>query len=94
VRIRYTRRAFLDREAIFDYLDERSPKGARNVQQAIIKAVRTLEGYPRLGQSTDVAGVRELVVPRYPYKVYYRIEGKEVWILHIRDARRRPWTGS
>ena len=61
-----------------------------NVQHAIARAIRTLEGYPRLGQLTDVAGVRELTVPRYPHKVYCRIE-EEVWILHIRDARRSPW---
>ena len=40
---------------------------------------------------TGVAGVLELVVPRYPYKIYYRIEGEEIWVVHIRDARRAPW---
>ena len=42
---------------------------------------------------TDVPGVRELSLARYPYKIYYEIEGEEVWILHIRDARRQPWDG-
>jgi plasmid stabilization system protein ParE len=87
MRVRYTRRAFLDREAIFDYLVERSPKGAINVQRAIARAIRSLETYPGLGRLTEIAGVRELVVPRYPY----RAEGEEIWVLHIRDARRRPW---
>lgn len=50
MRIRYTRRAFLDREAIFDYLDERSPKGAINVQRAVVRAIRALETYPGLGR--------------------------------------------
>jgi len=89
--IHYTRRAFADREAIFDYLAERSPKGALSVQRAILKSIRALEAHPGLGRLTDFADVRELVVPRYPYKVYYRIEGREVWILHIRDTRRQPW---
>jgi toxin ParE1/3/4 len=91
MRVRYTTRAFLERETIFDYLEERSPKGALNVQRAIARTVRALEGYPRLGQVTNVADVRELTVPRYPYKIYYRVEGEEVLILHVRDARRRPW---
>ena len=30
---------------------------------------------------------------RYPYRVYYRIRGDEVWIVHIRDMRREPWAG-
>lgn len=32
MRVRYTRRAFADREAIFDYLDQRDPRAARNVK--------------------------------------------------------------
>ena len=42
MRVRYTPRAFLEREAIFDYLEERSPKGALNVQRAIARTIRAL----------------------------------------------------
>src|SRR5712691_13479453 len=38
------------------------------------------------GAADDEPGVYELIVPRRPYKVYYRIKGEEVWIVHIRDA--------
>ena len=93
MRVRYSFRAFADREAIYDYLEQRSPQGARNVQLAVARAIRSLASYPRLGQRTDRPGVYELIVPRRPYKVYYRIENDEIWILHIRDARRRPWEG-
>ena len=93
MRIRYSLRAFADREAIYDYLEKRSPQGARNVQLAIVQAIRGLALHPRLGRTTDKPGVYELIVPRRPYKVYYRIEHDEVWIVHIRDARRRPWQG-
>lgn len=30
MRVSYTRRAFADRQAIFDYLDQRDPRAARN----------------------------------------------------------------
>ena len=93
MRVRYTRRAFTDREAIYNYLDERSPKGAVSVQRAIDHTIRALEAYPRLGQLTNFADIHELAVPRYPYKVYYRVEGDEIWVLHIRDTRRRPLRG-
>ncbi len=43
---------------------------------------------------TDEPGVYELIVPRRPYKMYYRVKGEEVWIVHIRDARRQPWEGT
>jgi plasmid stabilization system protein ParE len=45
----------------------------------------------RVGRVLNETGVRELVVVRYPYKVYYEIAGDEIRVLHIRDARRRPW---
>jgi plasmid stabilization system protein ParE len=93
MRVRYSLRAFADREAIYDYLEQRSPQGARNVQLAIVHAIRSLASHPRLGQRTDKSGVYELIVPRRPYKIYYRIERDEVWIVHIRDTRRRPWQG-
>lgn len=91
MRVRYSLRAFADREAIYDYLEKRSPQGARNVQLAIVQAIRSLALHPHLGRPTDRSGVYELIVPRRPYKVYYRIERDEVWIVHIRGARRRPW---
>jgi hypothetical protein len=43
---------------------------------------------------TEMVGIRGLTVLRYPYKAYYRVEGDEVLILHVRDARRAPWKGS
>lgn len=93
MRVRYTPRAFADREAIFDYLQKRSPQGARNVKRAIVQAIRLLASHPRMAPLTDEPGIHELTVPRRRYKVYYRIEGENIWIIHIRDARRRPWEG-
>jgi plasmid stabilization system protein ParE len=63
------------------------------VKLAIVRAIRGLASHPRLGRLTDRTDVNELIVPRLPYKIYYRVEHEEVWILHIRDARRRPWEG-
>jgi toxin ParE1/3/4 len=94
MKVRYSPRAFADREAIFAYLDRRSPQGARNVKRAIVNAIRILGSHPRMAPLTDEPGVHELIVPRRPYKIYYRIKGEEVWIVHIRDARRRPWEGT
>jgi plasmid stabilization system protein ParE len=93
MRVRYTLRSFADREEIFGYIDKRSPSGARAVKRDIVRAIRRLEQFPRSAPATDEPGVYELIVPRRPYKVYYRIENDEVWLVHIRDARRRPWEG-
>ena len=93
MRVRYSPRAFADREAIYEYLEKRNPQAAREIKLAIVRAIRGLSWHPRIGRPTDTEGVYELIVPRRPYKVYYRIAGTEVWIVHIRDARRRPWEG-
>jgi toxin ParE1/3/4 len=90
MRVRYLPRAFAEREAIFAYLDSRSSQGAINVKRAIVHTIRLLADFPMLAPETQVRGTYELSIPRYPYKVYYRVEGKEVWIVHIRDARREP----
>ena len=90
MRLRYLPRAFADREAILEYLDQRSSQGARTVKRAIVHSIRLLADFPLLGTETPESGVFEHAVPRYPYKVYYRIEGQEVWIVHIRHTHREP----
>jgi plasmid stabilization system protein ParE len=92
MKVRYSLGAFADRESIFKYLEPRNPQAAHKVKLAIVQAIRGLASH-RLGRKTDMSGVFELIVPRHPYKIYYRIERDEVWIVHIRDARRRPWQG-
>jgi len=90
MRVRYTPRAFADREAIFQYIEARSPRGALSVKRAIERAIRRLEEFPHSAPLTDETGVYELTVPRRPYKVYYRVRDETVEILHIRHTSRRP----
>lgn len=90
MRVRYTLRALYDLEAIYLYLDERSPSGARAVKSTIERRIRQLADIPFIGPETDEPGVRELTIVRYPYKVYYRIRNDEVRIVHIRHTSRRP----
>ena len=78
MRVRYTLRAFADREEIFDHTSKLSPNGAQAIKHDIIKAIRRLEQFPRSAPATDEPVIFELIVPRRPYKVYYRIEGREI----------------
>ena len=43
-----------------------------------------------LGRDRADLNVRALGIPRYPFTVYYRAEDDGIWIVHIRDDRRRP----
>lgn len=88
MRVRYTPRAFSDRERIIEYLRERSPVGARNVAASIRDAVAQLREHPMSGYPTNDPEVRVVFVVRYPYKIFYRVR-EIVEILHIRHTSRR-----
>jgi toxin ParE1/3/4 len=88
MRVRYTPRAFSDRERIIEYLRERSPVGARNVAASIRDAVAQLREHPLSGYRTNDPEVRVVFVVRYPYKIFYRVR-EIVAILHIRHTSRR-----
>jgi toxin ParE1/3/4 len=42
-------------------------------------------------QVQERPGMRVTPLLRYPFKVFYRVVGDAVRILHIRHAARRPW---
>lgn len=93
MRVRYTLRAQSDLDAIYAYIDQRAPAAARSVKELIERRIARLADFPLMAPETDEPGIRELTILRFPYKVYYEVIGEEVWIIHIRDARRRPWIG-
>jgi plasmid stabilization system protein ParE len=93
MKVRYTPRAFADREQIFAYLDERNPRAAREVKAFIKRRIATLAQNPGRSPAIRELGVQAHWLGRYPYIIYYRTVGDEVWIAHIRHAVREPWGG-
>jgi len=85
-------------EAIFDlgdlrsYISEDNPKAAKRVALSIVRMVETvLPAYPAYGKAGRVSGTRELVIPKIPVIVPYRIRGEGIEILRIyHQARRWP----
>lgn len=71
-------------------LEKRQPAAAQSLKVTIERQIGWLTNFPYMAPATDEAGVRELTLARYPYKIYYEVTGEEVRILHIRHARRRP----
>jgi len=93
MRVRYAPRARGDIEWIFRYLDERSPNGARNVLKAIYAGVEFIAEHPEASERTDDPAVRVKIVRRYRYKIFYRMVGETMEVLHVRHTSRRPWSG-
>jgi plasmid stabilization system protein ParE len=54
MRVRYTPRARGDLAWILDYIDERSPRGARNVKRAIQKTIQLIGDFPESGPRAAV----------------------------------------
>ena len=93
MRVQYTLQAQADLDAIYTYLDERNPAAAQSVKDLIEQRIRALGKFPRMAPATNETGVLELSIVEFPYKVYYELNGdEEVWIIHIRDTRRKPWS--
>jgi toxin ParE1/3/4 len=93
MRVRYTARAFADREAIFAYLDRRNPRVARDVKAYIHKRILELGDLSRRSPLVPGLGVHALWIGRYPYIVYYRVGATEISVIHIRHAARQTWAG-
>ena len=94
MRVRHTPRARADIEVIFAYLHPRNPKTARALKHAIDRAVELLKHFPHAGPTIDRAPeFRGLRVGRFPYRLYCRVRNNEVWVVHVRHMRQRPWEG-
>ena len=94
MKLEYGRRAEADLDAIFEYLNQRNPQAAAAVLKTIRGRISKLAEFPFTGRRTKRREIRCLIIVRYPYKVYYRVRGTMVSIVHIRDSRRAPWKGA
>jgi toxin ParE1/3/4 len=91
MKVRYTLRAFAERERIFEYLEARNPKAARAVVGLIKLRIEGLGEQPHKGCRTNKPGIYTLWIAPYRYRVFYRIDDDEVVIVKIRHTSRRPW---
>lgn len=72
-----------DREAIFDYIEVDSPRGAIAVDERIQTSVESLRQFPEMGRQGRIEGTRELVISRTSYISVYRLTGDTVRILRV-----------
>jgi plasmid stabilization system protein ParE len=87
MRVRYTRGAYADLYSIYTYLDRQAAPDALSVKQLIKRRIVSLGDFPHSAPATDEAGVRELTIVRYPYKIY--MKSKAVRFAYCTSAIRR-----
>ena len=90
-RLEYAPRYFRRLEDIRERIAADNPAAAIRMIERIRAAVMRLAGSPALDRPGRVAGTRELVIPRTPYIVPYRVNGDVVQIITVlHDAQRWP----
>jgi toxin ParE1/3/4 len=89
--VRFTETALIEIDEIFAYIARNNPTAAAGVVQRIQQMIARLGEFPRMAPKTDEAGARMAPLGRYPYLIFYAIEGDDVVVLHVRHgARLRP----
>ena len=90
MRLLYTRRAFTELSEISDFYARENPAIGRALFATIALLMDHLLIMPRLGRETDVENVRVLVVPRYPYRIFYHLGSDTISVLSIFHTGRDP----
>ena len=92
MRLVYSKRALADLEDIATYYSlNASPAIAQAIERRFVAIIERIhlapESAPRVAQLSQV---RVAAVVRYPFRIFYRIRGDTIDILHIRHTSRRP----
>jgi addiction module RelE/StbE family toxin len=94
LRLRWTRLAERDLEAIAEYVGQDSPAAAvRVVLELMEQAATLLPAHPAIGRPGRVLGTRELVIGHLPYIIAYRVRDRDVEIVRVLHTS-RAWPES
>jgi toxin ParE1/3/4 len=90
LRVRYTENASVELTRIFEYIARDNPLAADAVARRVEDAVAKLALFPGMGRSSEIAGVFVVPLVRYPYMIYYAVDGDELIVLHVHHGARLP----
>jgi addiction module RelE/StbE family toxin len=89
MKIRWTKRAIRRLASIHAYISRDNPTAAAQVSAAIVNAIVQLEQFPLSGRPGRIEETRELVIPRLPYVLPYRIVDDVIVILSVIHTSRK-----
>ncbi len=93
MKVEYSKRAISDITQITAYYARSAnPAVAARIAARIQEVVVQITGSPLSGRSVvQRPGVRVVLLPNYRYKIFYRVIGDTIRIVHIRHTSRRPY---
>jgi len=85
--------AIEDLNSVRAYISQDNPSVARTVVLHILHILHSIEQLlpdnPQIGRSGRVPGTRELVIPKMPFIVPYRLQRNVIQILRVYHGARR-----
>lgn len=84
MKVLWAQEALNDRTAIWDYLEERNPLAAAEMDERFSEAAARLAEQPLMGAPGKIAGTRELI-PHEHYRLVYELDEEAgiVWIVAL-----------
>lgn len=82
-KIIFSKTANQDLWEIYSYISGDSPLYADKVVDKIILTISNLSLFPYLGKPTNDDNLREIVEPRYGFRIIYQIVWKTIYILAV-----------
>ncbi len=89
MRIRLTKIAERDIEAVEAFIRDENPPAAIQTVLRILEAIKVLVEFPNIGRPGRVSGTRELVVSSSPFIVVYKVFRNTVLVLRVLHTARR-----
>jgi toxin ParE1/3/4 len=95
MKVVYSQSALRDIDEILTYIRDRSPEGARRVEERLRRVLERISEQPESAElMAGAPGARCVPLVRYPYVVCYEVIGGSVTVLRIMHGRREtPWSG-
>jgi toxin ParE1/3/4 len=92
VKIVYTEPALRDLDHITNYLKQHYPGLGRFVERRLRIVVAHIARWPEsMRRSKERPDVRVAPLGRFPYRIFYRVRGDSIEILHVHHTAREPW---
>jgi len=83
MRVEWTEAAIQDLQSVRRYIAYDSAAAANRVVKKILNAAQHLSEQPSIGRQGRVLHTRELIIPKTPYVVPYRVKNSVVEILRV-----------
>src|SRR5579864_6607657 len=89
VKIRWTTQATDDLESAHELISEGSITAADRIVGRILTDIDNLARFPQIGRTGRIEGIRQLVIPRTPFIVVYRLVHGCIEILGVFHGSRK-----